>query len=69
MAVFLSSGHLRCRGAALQQLPHSEMILAGPVPCRRLRDTGAVIVGVARQPEAGLGTTGTVSAYGVHSNP
>lgn len=36
---------------------------------RRLRDAGAVIVGVANQHEAGMGTTGTVSAYGVHPNP
>jgi Asp-tRNA(Asn)/Glu-tRNA(Gln) amidotransferase A subunit family amidase len=36
---------------------------------RRLRDAGAVIVGVANQHEAGMGTTGTVSAYGVHRNP
>ncbi|MEY2452410.1 MAG: aspartyl-tRNA(Asn)/glutamyl-tRNA(Gln) amidotransferase subunit [Acidimicrobiaceae bacterium] len=36
---------------------------------RRLRDAGAVIVGVANQHEAGMGTTGVVSAYGVHPNP
>lgn len=36
---------------------------------RRLRDAGAVIVGVANQHEAGMGTTGAVSAYGVHRNP
>ena len=35
----------------------------------RLRDAGAVIVGVANQHEAGMGTTGVVSAYGVHRNP
>src|SRR5207244_12153962 len=36
---------------------------------RRLRDAGAVIVGVANQHEAGMGTTGSVSAYGAHGNP
>src|SRR5205085_10910124 len=36
---------------------------------RRLRDAGAVIVGVANQHEAGMGTTGVVSAYGQHPNP
>jgi Asp-tRNA(Asn)/Glu-tRNA(Gln) amidotransferase A subunit family amidase len=36
---------------------------------RRLRDAGAVIVGVANQHEAGMGTTGSVSAYGAHHNP
>jgi Asp-tRNA(Asn)/Glu-tRNA(Gln) amidotransferase A subunit family amidase len=36
---------------------------------RRLRDAGAVVVGVANQHEAGMGTTGIVSAYGVHRNP
>jgi len=36
---------------------------------RRLRDAGAVIVGVANQHEAGMGTTGAVSAYGRHTNP
>jgi Asp-tRNA(Asn)/Glu-tRNA(Gln) amidotransferase A subunit family amidase len=36
---------------------------------RRIRDAGAVVVGVANQHEAGMGTTGTVSAYGVHPNP
>ncbi|MEY2421305.1 MAG: aspartyl-tRNA(Asn)/glutamyl-tRNA(Gln) amidotransferase subunit [Acidimicrobiaceae bacterium] len=36
---------------------------------RRLRDAGAVIVGVANQHEAGMGTTGVVSAYGMHRNP
>jgi aspartyl-tRNA(Asn)/glutamyl-tRNA(Gln) amidotransferase subunit A len=36
---------------------------------RRVRDAGAVVVGVANQHEAGMGTTGVVSAYGAHSNP
>ena len=36
---------------------------------RRLRDAGAVIVGVANQHEAGMGSTGVVSAYGAHHNP
>ena len=36
---------------------------------RRLRDAGAVIVGVANQHEAGMGTTGAISAYGPHGNP
>src|SRR4051812_32741352 len=36
---------------------------------RRLRDAGAVIVGVANQHEAGMGTTGALSAYGPHRNP
>jgi len=36
---------------------------------RRLRGAGAVIVGVANQHEAGMGTTGTLSAYGPHRNP
>ncbi len=36
---------------------------------RRLRDAGAVIVGVANQHLLGAGATGTVSAYGPHRNP
>lgn len=36
---------------------------------RRLRDAGAVIVGVANQHELGMGTTGTASAYGAQRNP
>lgn len=36
---------------------------------RRLRDAGAVIVGVANMHEAGMGTTGALSAYGAHHNP
>jgi Asp-tRNA(Asn)/Glu-tRNA(Gln) amidotransferase A subunit family amidase len=36
---------------------------------RRLRDAGAVIVGVDNQHELGLGTTGLVSAYGPAGNP
>ena len=36
---------------------------------RRLRDAGAVVVGVANQHEFGLGTTGSVSAYGPMGNP
>jgi Asp-tRNA(Asn)/Glu-tRNA(Gln) amidotransferase A subunit family amidase len=36
---------------------------------RRLRDAGAVVVGVANQHMAGMGTTGAVSAYGMHRNP
>ncbi|HWC36051.1 MAG TPA: amidase [Mycobacteriales bacterium] len=36
---------------------------------RRLRDAGAVIVGVDNQHELGLGTTGLVSAHGPSGNP
>ncbi|MHB1486955.1 MAG: amidase [Acidimicrobiales bacterium] len=36
---------------------------------RRLRQAGAVVVGVANQHELGMGTTGTVSAYGPAANP
>lgn len=36
---------------------------------RRLRDSGAVIVGVDNQHELGFGTTGLVSAYGPSGNP
>jgi Asp-tRNA(Asn)/Glu-tRNA(Gln) amidotransferase A subunit family amidase len=38
-------------------------------PFRRLRDAGAVIVGIDNQHELGLGTTGTASAYGPAGNP
>src|SRR5262249_40045449 len=47
-----------------------ELIPAAPSGAfTRLRDAGAVIVGVANQHEAGMGTTGIASAYGVHHNP
>ncbi|HVW82013.1 MAG TPA: amidase [Mycobacteriales bacterium] len=36
---------------------------------RRLRDAGAVVVGVDNQHELGFGTTGLVSAYGPSANP
>ncbi len=36
---------------------------------RRLRDAGAIIVGVANQHEFGVGTTGDRSAYGPTANP
>lgn len=36
---------------------------------RQLRQAGAVVVGVANQHELGMGTTGTVSAYGPVANP
>jgi len=36
---------------------------------RRLRDAGAVLVGVDNQHELGMGTTGHVSAYGPAGNP
>jgi aspartyl-tRNA(Asn)/glutamyl-tRNA(Gln) amidotransferase subunit A len=36
---------------------------------RRLRDAGAVVVGVDNQHELGLGTTGRTSPYGVPGNP
>jgi Asp-tRNA(Asn)/Glu-tRNA(Gln) amidotransferase A subunit family amidase len=36
---------------------------------RRLRDAGAVVVGVDNQHELGLGTTGRASAYGAARNP
>jgi Asp-tRNA(Asn)/Glu-tRNA(Gln) amidotransferase A subunit family amidase len=36
---------------------------------RRLRDAGAVVVGVDNQHELGLGTTGLVSAHGPSRNP
>jgi Asp-tRNA(Asn)/Glu-tRNA(Gln) amidotransferase A subunit family amidase len=38
-------------------------------PFRRLRDAGAVVVGVDNQHELGMGTTGRVSAYGAAGNP
>jgi Asp-tRNA(Asn)/Glu-tRNA(Gln) amidotransferase A subunit family amidase len=38
-------------------------------PFRRLRDAGAVVVGVDNQHELGLGTTGIASAYGAVANP
>jgi Asp-tRNA(Asn)/Glu-tRNA(Gln) amidotransferase A subunit family amidase len=38
-------------------------------PFRRLRDAGAIVVGVANQHELGMGTTGTISAYGPMGNP
>lgn len=38
-------------------------------PFRRLRDAGAVVVGVANQHELGMGTTGTASVYGAMANP
>jgi len=38
-------------------------------PFRRLRDAGAVIVGVANQHEMGMGTTGAESVYGAQHNP
>src|SRR5262249_10151816 len=36
---------------------------------RRLRDAGAVVVGVDNQHELGLGTTGRASPYGAAANP
>ncbi|NNN00643.1 MAG: amidase [Acidimicrobiaceae bacterium] len=36
---------------------------------RRLRDAGAIIVGVANQHEMGMGTTGAQSVYGAQHNP
>src|SRR5262249_34597442 len=36
---------------------------------RRLKEAGAVVVGVANQHELGMGTTGALSAYGAHGNP
>ncbi len=36
---------------------------------RRLRDAGAVVVGIANQHALGAGTTGHLSAYGAHANP
>jgi len=38
-------------------------------PFRRLRDAGAVVVGVDNQHELGLGTTGIASAHGPARNP
>jgi len=38
-------------------------------PYRRLRDAGAVIVGIANQHEMGMGTTGAESVYGAQHNP
>ena len=38
-------------------------------PFRRLRDAGAVIIGVANQHEMGMGTTGAESVYGAQHNP
>ena len=47
-----------------------ELFPAAPSgPFRRLRDAGAVVVGVANQHELGLGSTGTTSAYGPMPNP
>jgi Asp-tRNA(Asn)/Glu-tRNA(Gln) amidotransferase A subunit family amidase len=53
-----------CNGTPLELIPAAE---SGAF--RRLRDAGAVIIGVANQHESGMGTTGVVSAYGVHPNP
>jgi Asp-tRNA(Asn)/Glu-tRNA(Gln) amidotransferase A subunit family amidase len=48
----------------------TDLIPAGSSgPFRRLRDAGAVVVGVANQHELGMGTTGNVSAYGPVANP
>lgn len=48
----------------------SEILPAGASgPFRRLRDAGAVIVGIANQHEMGMGTTGTESVYGAQHNP
>src|SRR5436305_14108759 len=38
-------------------------------PFRRLRDAGAIVVGIANQHELGLGSTGVASAYGPAANP
>jgi Asp-tRNA(Asn)/Glu-tRNA(Gln) amidotransferase A subunit family amidase len=38
-------------------------------PYRRLRDAGAVVVGIANQHEMGMGTSGVYSAYGPMGNP
>jgi Asp-tRNA(Asn)/Glu-tRNA(Gln) amidotransferase A subunit family amidase len=47
-----------------------EIVPAGASgPFRRLRDAGAIVVGVDNQHELGLGTTGIASAYGPASNP
>jgi Asp-tRNA(Asn)/Glu-tRNA(Gln) amidotransferase A subunit family amidase len=47
-----------------------ELIAAGASgPFRRLREAGAVVVGVANQHELGLGTTGAASVYGPTRNP
>jgi Asp-tRNA(Asn)/Glu-tRNA(Gln) amidotransferase A subunit family amidase len=46
--------------------------LGAPAPSgvfRRLRDAGAVVVGVDNQHEIGFGTTGLVSTYGPSGNP
>jgi Asp-tRNA(Asn)/Glu-tRNA(Gln) amidotransferase A subunit family amidase len=51
-------------GTAAELIP-----AAASGPFRRLRDAGAVVVGVANQHELGMGTTGTVSAYGPVGNP
>ena len=47
-----------------------ELIPAGASGAyRRLRDAGAVVVGVANQDELGMGTTGVASVYGSIRNP
>ena len=38
-------------------------------PFRRLRDAGAIVIGIANQHEMGMGTTGAISAYGPMGNP
>lgn len=51
-------------GTTTELLPASESGMY-----RRLRDAGAVIVGVANQHELGMGATGALSAYGPCRNP
>ena len=51
-------------GTAVDMIP-----AAASGPFRRLRDAGAVVVGVANQHELGMGSTGTESAYGPMANP
>jgi Asp-tRNA(Asn)/Glu-tRNA(Gln) amidotransferase A subunit family amidase len=48
---------------------HELATAAASGPFRRLRDAGAVIVGVDNMHELGLGTTGRASAYGPARNP
>lgn len=55
--------------AARNGTPSELIPAAASGPFRRLRDAGAVVVGVANQHELGMGTTGSISAYGPTGNP
>ena len=55
------------RDGAVRNLPASTP--GESVVYRRLRDAGAVIVGVTNMHEFGMGSTGHISAYGPSANP